>query len=263
MKGFCPLASGSKGNSIYIGTEHTKVLIDAGISMRMLKKRLEEINVDLADIDAVIVTHEHTDHIRGLGMVGCKMGIPVFANGDTARAIYETLGEAPKFKIFSTGETFEFGDMAFHPFSIQHDAIDPVGFSIQMGSIKIGFAADLGFATSLVINQLKDCDYLYLESNHQVEMVHACPRPAVYKQRVLGRMGHLSNMQCADLLKAVLNPKLKHVHLAHLSSECNAPDLAQTIMEQMLEREGSSVEVSIAHQDKVSKAVLFEPVNAF
>jgi len=261
MKGFCPLASGSKGNAIFIGTHQTKVLIDAGISTRMLTKRLEEINVDLSDIDAVIVTHEHSDHVRGLGILGCKMGFPIFANSDTAKAIYEAFGQGLKFKIFSTGEVFEFGDLQFDPFSVQHDAIDPVGFTVQMSSVKLGICADLGFATPLVINKLQDCDFLYLESNHQVEMVHACPRPAVYKKRVLGRLGHLSNDQCAELLRALLNPKLKHVHLAHLSTECNSPDLAKKIILEMLENENAKVEVSIAHQEKVSRKILLETVN--
>ena len=257
MKGFCPLASGSKGNAIYFGTNNTKVLIDAGISAKMMKQKLAEINVDLSDIDAIIVTHEHSDHIRGLGMLGCKMGIPVFANSETARAIYETLGDAPKFRIFSTGEKFEFGDIEFDPFSIQHDAVEPVAFAIQTGFLKIGVCADLGFATTHVQSKLKECDYLYLEANHQPEMVHACPRPPVYKQRVLGRLGHLSNQQSAELLKILLNHKLKHVHLAHLSSECNDPALAKKVVEEMLEGEAADVEVSIAHQSQVSKFIEF------
>jgi phosphoribosyl 1,2-cyclic phosphodiesterase len=256
MKGFCPLASGSKGNALYLGTNDTKVLIDAGLSARMIKHKLEEIDVDLSQIDAIVITHEHSDHIRGLATLGCKMGIPVFANSDTARAIYETLGDAPKFKIFSTGEKFEFGDIEFDPFSIQHDAIDPVGFAIRIGNTKLGVCADLGFATSMVISKLQECDYLYIEANHQEEMVHACPRPAVYKQRVLSRLGHLSNRQSADLLKALLHAKLKHVHLAHLSGECNHPDLALKTVQEMLSEHAAAVDVSIAHQDKLSHGVL-------
>ncbi|NGX47181.1 MAG: putative metallo-hydrolase YycJ [Chlamydiae bacterium] len=257
MIGFCPLASGSKGNALYVGTKHTKVLIDAGLSGRMIKKKLEEINVDLADIDAIVITHEHTDHIRGLAVLGCKMGIPVFANSDTARAIYENIGDAPKFKIFSTGEKFEFGDIEFDPFSIQHDAMDPVAFTLRLDSIKLGICADLGFATSLVANKLQECDYLYLEANHQVEMVHSCPRPAIYKQRVLGRLGHLSNVQAAELLLQLLHPKLKHVHLAHLSSECNVPELAEKTIREMLSKQKAEVEVAIAHQDQVSHKILW------
>ncbi|NGX38966.1 MAG: putative metallo-hydrolase YycJ [Chlamydiae bacterium] len=257
MVKFCPLASGSKGNSLFLGTSQTKVLIDAGLSARKVSRLLAEIDVDISEIDAIVVTHEHTDHIRGIAMLGCKMGIPVFANAETARAIYETIGDAPKFKIFSTGETFEFGDIAFNPFSIQHDAADPVGFAIEVGSVKIGICADLGFASTLVEKSLMDCDHLYLESNHQVEMVHACPRPAVYKQRVLGRLGHLSNIQCADLLKKLLNSKLKAVHLAHLSGECNHPELAQKVITEMLEKENATVKVSIAHQDQISQSIEF------
>lgn len=224
----------------------------------MIKRKLEEIDVDLADLDAIVVTHEHSDHIRGIEQLGCRMGIPIFANSDTARAIYETIGDAPKFKIFATGERFEFGELEFDPFSIQHDAIDPVGFAIRLGSVKIGVCADLGFAPPLVASKLKECDYLYLEANHQPEMVHACPRPAVYKQRVLGRLGHLSNGQAADLLTEVLHPGLKHVHLAHLSSECNNPELALDVIKATLaNHQAFDVEVAIAFQDKVSYQLTF------
>lgn len=255
MEGFCPLASGSKGNALYLGAKHTKVLIDAGLSARMIQKKLEEINVDLSDIDAIIVTHEHTDHIRGLATLGLKMGFPVFCNSETARAIYEIIGDAPKFKLFSTGEKFEFGDIEFDPFSIQHDAMDPVGFAIQTGGVKLGVCADLGFATSLVASKLMECDYLYLEANHQVEMVHACSRPAVYKQRVLGRLGHLSNKQTAELLQKLLHPELKRVYLAHLSAECNHPKLAEEMIKEQLKEHDAKV--FIAHQDEVSSATFF------
>ena len=255
MIGFCPLASGSKGNCIYFGTENTKILIDAGISAKVIKERLAEIGVNLADIDAILITHEHTDHIRGLQMLGLKMGIPVFANSETAKGIYAALNEVPKFKIFSTGETFEFGDLEIHPFSIQHDTLDPVAFTIKTGGVKVGFCTDLGFATTLVKNQLQDCDYLYIEANHQPSMVHASARPMVYKQRVLSRQGHLSNEDCADLIAHVMHPKLKHVHLAHLSSECNCPELALQIVQSKLQAAG--VKVSIAYQEKLSEPIYF------
>jgi len=257
MNGFCPLASGSKGNCIYLGTSKTKILIDAGLSAKAIAARLSEINVELSQIDAILVTHEHTDHIRGIGILGCKLGIPIFANSDTAKAIVAMFHDVPKFKIFSTGESFEFGEMQIHPFSIQHDAIDPVAFAIQIDGLKLGFCADLGFATTLVQNQLKKCDYLYLESNHQPSMVHACARPAVYKQRVLSRQGHLSNEECAALLVNVCHEGLKHVHLAHLSAECNAPELALRIIREALEMSGMSTEISIAFQDKISRAIYF------
>lgn len=257
MKGFCPLASGSKGNATYVGTEDTKILIDVGISAKALLAKLGEINVDIGQIDAILVTHEHTDHIKGLLTVAKKLSIPVFANSDTAKGIYAALGDHPRFKIFSTGETFVFGDLEIHPFSIQHDTLDPVAFSIQTAGYKLGFCTDLGFATTLVKNHLQGCDYLVLESNHEPSMVHASARPMVYKQRVLSRQGHLSNQACAELLEEILHPGLKHVHLAHLSSECNSPDLALKITLEKLSEKGKGVQVSIAHQDCISRPILF------
>lgn len=257
MKGFCPLASGSKGNCIYLGTGQTKILIDAGISARSLQAKLAEINVDLADIDAILISHEHTDHIQGLKTLAYKHGIPVLANHETAKGIVGTFGECPKFKIFCTGETFEFGDLEIHPFSIQHDTLDPVAFSIRTSSLKLGFCTDLGFVTSLVQAQLMDCDYLYVEANHQPSMVHASPRPMIYKQRVLSRTGHLSNQACGELLCHVFNPKLKHVHLAHLSSECNSPEVALNVIQPMLAEKGIQIDLGIAYQDKISRAIYF------
>ncbi len=257
MKGFCPLASGSKGNSIYVGSKCTKLLIDAGLSAKATKERLSQINVDLADIDAILITHEHSDHILGLKMLALKMGIPVLANCETAKGIVNSIGECPKFKIFSTGETFEFGDMEIHPFSIQHDTLDPVAFTIKIDSLKLGFCADLGFATTLVQNKLRECDYLYLESNHEPSMVHASARPMVYKQRVLSRTGHLSNEACGQLLCDVAHSNLKHVHLAHLSSECNSHEKALGVVHEQLSRLGMRLEMTVALQHGISKPIYF------
>jgi phosphoribosyl 1,2-cyclic phosphodiesterase len=257
MNGFCPLASGSKGNAIYFGTKKTRLLIDAGIGARTVAALLSEINVDLSDIDAILITHEHTDHIKGLASLAMKYKIPVFANADTAKAIVEVLGECPKFKIFSTGETFEFGDIEIHPFSIQHDTLDPVAFTMKTGSHKIGICTDLGFATTLVKKHLQECDYLYIEANHQPSMVHASSRPQIYKQRVLSRQGHLSNDQCADLLGDVVHSDLKHIHLAHLSQECNRPDLALEIVKKKLDEIGYQIDISIAYQDRRSQEIAF------
>ncbi len=228
-----------------------------GLPAKSIRERLEGIGVRIEEIDAICITHEHTDHIRGLDILSEKWKIPILANSDTARSICEILGVMPKFKIFTTGETFEFGDIEIHPFSIQHDAIDPVGFTIKTEDIKIGVCADLGFVTTLVASQLKQCDYLYVESNHQVSMVHASPRPMIYKQRVLSRQGHLSNDECAGLIELVYHPELKHIYLAHLSSECNAPELALKIIQDKLNALKASTGVSIALQDAASKPIFF------
>lgn len=258
MKGFCPLASGSKGNCIYLGSDNTKILIDAGISTKILRARLEEIQVDLDDIDAILITHEHGDHIQGLKTLAFKHDIPVLANHETAKGIVETFhGECPRFKIFSTGETFEFGDLEIHPFSIQHDTMDPVAFTIKVDNLKLGFCADLGFVTSLVSTQLQNCDYLYLEANHQPSMVYASARPMIYKQRVLSRSGHLSNEECGQLLSRVYGPQLKHVHLAHLSSECNSPETALSVIGEILANHNIQLEMTIAPQYKISKKICF------
>lgn len=258
MKGFCPLASGSKGNCIFLGTSETKILIDAGLSARATQAKLAEINVDLNDIDAILISHEHTDHIQGLKMLSLKYNIPVFANHETAKGIVEYLQDCPKFKIFSTGETFHFGDLEIHPFSIQHDTPDPVAFTIKTGEYKLGFCTDLGFVTTLVKHQLRDCDYLYVEANHQPSMVHASSRPMVYKQRVLSRSGHLSNEACGQLLTEVAHCGLKHVHLAHLSSECNTPETALKVIGDILEERGIRLDICTAPQERISKPIFFD-----
>lgn len=257
MKGFCPLASGSKGNCIYLGTDQKKILIDAGLSGKAIKERLATLQIDISEIDAILVTHEHYDHIQGLKVLALRHGIPVFANSETAKGIAGALRDCPKFKIFSTGETFEYGDLEIHPFSIQHDTLDPVAFTIKTCGLKLGFCADLGFATSLVSSQLKECDYLYLEANHDPDMVHRSLRPMVYKQRVLSRTGHLSNEACGQLLREVYHDKLKHVHLAHASAECNDHAIALRDASKYLEEENIRVEMAMAFQAEISKAIAF------
>jgi phosphoribosyl 1,2-cyclic phosphodiesterase len=257
MNGFCPLASGSKGNSIFIGTEKTRVLIDVGISLSTLVNRLAQIDVELQSIQAILITHEHSDHIAGLASLSQKLKIPILANAETAKGIYAAVGLRSCFKIFTTGETFQFGDLEVHPFSVPHDTLDPVAFIVETGGVKIGFCTDLGHVTSLVKKQLEQSDYLYLEANHQPSMVHASNRPHVLKQRILGKQGHLSNEQCATLLTSLYHGKLKHVHLAHLSSECNSEEVALQVVREALTANGQSVDLSIAYQDRISRCILF------
>lgn len=252
--GYCPLASGSKGNCTYLGIGKTKILIDAGISGSATKKKLEEIGVSLEEIEAIVITHEHSDHIDGLKTLAFRYGIPVFANSATAKGIYAALGSCPQFKIFTTGESFTCGNIDIHPFSIQHDTSDPVAFTFRSDGLKIGICTDLGFSTTLVRSRLMGCDYLMVEANHEPSMVHACSRPQVYKQRVLGRSGHLSNESCAQLLAEVMGDQLKHIHLAHLSQECNTP---QTASDAVKKKIGEQIEISIAPQNKIGKQILF------
>src|SRR3990167_6225340 len=228
MFGFCPLASGSKGNCLYLGSATTRVLIDAGISLREICKRLEEIQVDLQTIQAVFVTHEHSDHIKGLPLLSQKLNIPIIANNETATGISHAIQAQLRFKIFTTGETFQFGDLAVHPFSIPHDTLDPVGFIIQMDHLKLGICTDIGHVTSLVAKHLEN--------------------------RILGKQGHLSNEDCAKLIAKIMHPHLKHVYLAHLSEECNSQEVALKIVKESLPY---SISVTVAHQDQVSQPVAF------
>jgi len=255
MHGFCPLASGSKGNSIFVGTKNTRILIDVGLRAKPLLDRLMAIGVSPDTLQAIVITHEHIDHIAGLAVMAEKYKIPVLANADTAKGIVEVLGVRPHFKIFSTGDPFCFGDLEIQSFSIPHDTLDPVAYTIRTSNLKMGFCADLGMATSLVRKQLEECDYLYLEANHEPSWVHSCARPTVYKTRVLGPQGHLSNSDSGKLLASVWHPNLKHVHLAHLSSECNSEAMALEVVRRELgERQ---VHLSIAYQDKVSQPIFF------
>lgn len=260
MKGLCPLASGSKGNCLYLGTANTKILIDAGISGKATQSKLQEIGVDISEIQAILVTHEHTDHIQGLKVLSSRYNIPILANAETARGIYNFFHENMKFKIFTTEHAFTFGDLEILPFSVQHDTIDPVMFTIKTDLLKIGICTDLGCTTTLVRSHLSSCDYLVIEANHEPSMVHSCSRPMSYKNRVLGKSGHLSNEQCAELLAEIIDDKLKHVHLAHLSQECNHQKKA---LETVRAKIGNHVKVSIAYQEKISNPVVFDEVESF
>lgn len=207
-------------------TPESKILIDCGISGKQTERSLAELGVSLDEIDAVLVSHEHGDHIRGLKVLALRKGIPVLANHDTAKAITEEFRRCPTFKIFTTGESFEFQDLYIHPFSIPHDTVDPVMFSIRVGDRKLGICTDLGHVTALVRHQLQQCDLLYIEANHDPQLVQYSRRPPLYKQRVLGPHGHLSNEACGKLLYDVMHEQLRYVYLAHLSEECNRPEKA-------------------------------------
>lgn len=252
---FCPLASGSKGNCLYLAYGDTKVLIDAGISRKATVEKLAQIGVSLDEIDAILITHDHTDHIAGLKMLAYQNQIPVLANAETAKGIISLYGNEARFKIFTTGESFSFGDLEITPFSVPHDTVDPVMFAIKTPEHKFGICSDLGFATSLVKAHLKDCDYLYLESNHEPDWVMACSRPQTYKTRVLSRTGHLSNTQCAELLKDVASNQLKQVFLAHLSSECNAHEKALEVVSTILGNAGIQLPLTVAPQAQIGLAI--------
>ncbi len=250
---FCPLASGSKGNCLYLGTPDARILIDVGLSAKITLQRLAEIGVSYQDIDAIFISHEHGDHIQGLpGLLKLK-DVPVITNSGTAKALAHELDISPRFKLFTTDEPFHFQGLDVLPFSIQHDTVDPVAFTFEIKGVKIGVCTDLGFATTLVEHHLRGAHMLYLESNHEPAMVHASSRPPVYKQRVLSRSGHLSNEEASLLVSRLLHEGLTKLYLAHLSSECNSPEKALSTLHHTLQSRIQNLQVSIAYQDKLSE----------
>jgi phosphoribosyl 1,2-cyclic phosphodiesterase len=221
--------------------------------------RLAEIGVSLSDIDGIIITHEHHDHISGLKAILKDREIPIFANRMTAKEIVKSLPFLPRMKIFTTLEPFSFHGVTVQSFPVQHDTVEPVGLTLKVGQMKIGICTDLGYTTPLVEKHLKECDYLYIEANHDPSMVHACARPQVYKKRVLGRLGHLSNDECGKLICSVFHTNLKKIYLAHLSSECNSPEKAlHTVQAHLTKEKKPEVKIVIAYQDKISERVSFD-----
>jgi phosphoribosyl 1,2-cyclic phosphodiesterase len=251
---FCTFASGSTGNCAYLATDTTRVLVDAGISTRRIEGHLAALGTSLAAVSGVCVTHEHSDHIQALPVMQRKYGVPLYANAGTV----ESLARNPKFAdlhwhVFTNGHGFEIGDLRFEPYSIPHDAFDPVGYVVRWGEVKIGFATDIGLPTHLIKQQLKGCHVLVLEANHDHVLLNDAQRPWSLKQRIAGRQGHLSNEQAAELLLAVAGPELRRVYAAHLSLECNCPDVARGTLRRALDGAGfGHVELVVASPTEAS-----------
>lgn len=229
----CLLASGSKGNSLYVESGETRMLVDAGLSAREIARRLALIGVDAADLDGILVSHEHTDHVRGVGVLARKYRLPVYVSYPTHREVREGICGAAVIE-FESGYSFGFRDMLIDPFPITHDACDPVGFTLESREGKVGMATDLGTGTRLVADKLKGCRALVLESNHDEEMLMDGPYPWHLKQRIKSRHGHLSNSDSAALLAEVLHPGLEGLFLAHLSEVNNDPAVAREVTENLL-----------------------------
>jgi phosphoribosyl 1,2-cyclic phosphodiesterase len=221
----CLLASGSKGNSLYIETGSAKILVDAGLSAREITARLALLGVSGSEIDGIIVTHEHGDHVRGAGALARKFSLPVLISYPAGRQTTE-LFRSVHLVEFESGCSFEFRDILIDPFPVTHDTADPVGLVLESHEGRIGVATDLGIGTRLVQEKLKGCGVLVLESNHDEEMLANGPYPWHLKQRVKSRHGHLSNRDSAALFTEVMNPGLEALFLAHLSEVNNHPDVA-------------------------------------
>jgi phosphoribosyl 1,2-cyclic phosphodiesterase len=218
----CVLASSSSGNCTFLRTERTRILIDAGLSKRDVLARLAAIGEDAAKLDAILITHEHSDHVSGLVVLAKQFKLPIFATRLTADSI--PWGEyTPILDSFGAGMRFSVGDIEVGSFTVPHDAIDPVGFCFEAQGIKVGLVTDLGYITDSVRFHLRGADLLILESNHDLEMLRIGPYPWPVRQRIMGRMGHLSNDATCDFLRRDLDTRASTVVLGHLSEHNNHP----------------------------------------
>jgi phosphoribosyl 1,2-cyclic phosphodiesterase len=251
----CVLASGSSGNCTFIGTERTRILIDAGLSARKTAERLADIGERLVDISAICVSHEHGDHIAGIRVLQKTHGIPVYANGGTLEAIGGGINGAR----FITGAPFSIGDFSIHPFPVPHDAADPVGFIFSAGNRTVGIATDVGMVTNALRERLRKCHAVVIEANHDEVLLHEANRPWRLKQRIRGNQGHLSNRAAAALMAEIAGDGLEHLFLAHLSADCNSPQHARTTFETLLAEAGHThVRVRLTGAECVSEQLILE-----
>lgn len=224
----CSIASGSSGNCIYVGSEATHLLVDTGISGKKVEEGLKSLELNGRDIDGILITHEHSDHISGLGVVSRKYGIPIYATKGTLQAIASTKnGPDPElFREIKEDTRFTIKDLTVYPMHISHDAAQPVAYKFGFGDKRIAICTDIGVFNEYTIECLKGMDALLLEANHDVNMLQVGPYPYYLKQRILGDRGHLSNENAGRLLNKILTDKTKTIMLGHLSKENNHPDLA-------------------------------------
>ncbi|MEW6378299.1 MAG: MBL fold metallo-hydrolase [bacterium] len=252
------LGSGSAGNSILVCSEKTKILVDAGLSTGEIVNRLAMVATRPDELCAILISHEHIDHICSAGVLARRYRIPLYLNTATFEAASVKLGKLPHWEIFDANRRFELQDLLIEPFSVPHDAADPVSFCLHLKNRKLGIATDLGRPTTLVRQMLTACHALILESNHDPEMLLSGPYPWWLKQRIRGGFGHLSNEGSQSLLREILHQELKNVILAHLSEKNNHVALAhQTAMQALQERSDLSLKVtlSIASQHRVGAVI--------
>ena len=260
----CSIASGSSGNCIYVGTDATHLLVDVGISGKKTECGLNSIGKTLNRMDGILITHEHSDHICGLGVLSRKYHIPIYATPKTIEAIKmtSTLGEIDEnlFIPIYADKSFRIKDILVNPMHTSHDAIDPVAYRFKYGDKKIAIATDLGTYNEYTVECLKGMDYLFLEANHDVRMLQVGPYPYRLKQRILGDKGHLSNELSGQLLKEIVHEKLQGISLGHLSKDNNIPELAYETVRIELAM-GSDIynkvkcPITVARRDEVSPMI--------
>ena len=255
---FCSFASGSSGNCYLIKSEETAILIDAGISGKRILEGLDETDTPREMVSAILVTHEHIDHVQSLPVMTKRIpDMQVYANEATWDQIDRPVPEERR-EVFTTGEEFEIGDLTIRPFSVSHDAAEPVGFSIISDGRKISICTDSGYISNEIVEEISDADLLLLEANHEKEMLLFGKYPYPLKQRILGDEGHLSNLHCGECLCRIVseNPKRRRVLLGHLSRENNTPEVAMQAIINTLEEEriftGDELQIEVALRDHIS-----------
>ncbi len=253
------LGSGSAGNSALVATEHCKILIDGGLSARQIVLRLDQCGVAPEQLDGVLLTHEHGDHVCGLEVLGRKFSVPIYCNALTAEAVRNSPASAGldrhrNWRIFRTGSDFSICDIAVQSFPVPHDAVDPVGFAFHAGSGSLGFITDLGYATKMIVERLREVGTIVIETNHDEKLLQNDKhRPWPVKQRIQSRHGHLSNTAAASVIEQLLPGKIERVVLGHLSRDCNTPALAFEAVRGQLEKAGKiDIEIYCATQSVLS-----------
>ena len=249
------LASGSSGNASLIRCESATLLVDAGLSAKQLTERLAQCKVHPSEISAVLITHEHSDHVKGLPQ-WCKLhSTPLYCNRHTGTLLKDKIPQHHGWNIFETGSSFSIGNLSVQSFSIPHDAVDPVGFVLREKEYSFGFVTDLGYATRLVLDSLQGVQGLLLEANYDEELLQKdTKRPWAIKQRIASRHGHLSNKAAAEVLHALLHEELRHVALGHLSADCNKEELALAAIDRIIDA-SSPLQRWCARPDVVSRTM--------
>ncbi len=261
---FVSIASGSSGNCIYIGSDSTHLLVDAGISNKRIQQGLNDIGLKGQDLDGILITHEHSDHIKGLGVLARRYQVPIYSTQETLDEICakQSLGAYDKSllcPVLPDGE-FEVGDLRILPFSIDHDAANPVAYRVQQGLKSVAVATDMGHFNEYIISHLRGLDALLLESNHDVRMLETGPYPYYLKRRILGDYGHLSNENAGRLLSRILHDGLKKILLGHLSKENNYEELAYETVRLEIDQGESpysarDFSISVAGRERMSEIV--------
>ena len=263
MLNFCSLYSGSSGNSLFVESDSTKLLIDAGVSSKKIETALLGLDIDPKTLDGILITHEHSDHVQGLGTFAKKFDIPVYINKKTLDAIPKQREKIPEknIKKFTIEEKFEIGDIQVKPFAIPHDAVNPCGFNIFNDNKKISIATDIGHMSNGVIKNLEDSLFVLLEANYDPEILRFCKYPYPLKLRIAGPTGHLPNDTAGRTISHLMQSGLKQAMLGHLSKESNFPELAyKTVVDELLANnyDENAIKLGVASRDNPGEIITFE-----